>query len=138
MANQNRPASLPAAQQRNFRALASADKQIETINKKLASARQKRHAAVLNILDELEKNPKGYTHEIHRGKQTKEVALTRAEVRRFRKQYERQMKLQAEPNPRGGPGCSDCEDIFECWCAFGAGPLCCYLCFSWKVIRCYF
>ncbi|MDB4948622.1 MAG: hypothetical protein JWM27_1271 [Gemmatimonadetes bacterium] len=136
-AREDRP--LPAVQQRNFRAVARADKKIRDLTAARTAARQARHAAMLRVFAELEKHPEGYSHETRRAGEVQAEPLTRERVRELRKKYEDQALRQDPPkNPRGGPGCADCEDIFECWCAFSAGPLCCYVCFSWKVVRCYF
>ena len=129
---------LPRTQQRNFRALAKHQQQIARANEKLRELRQRRHETVLKIFDELENDPTGYIHVVHRGKADEEQRLTRATFKKLRKQYEAAYAKADLPNPHGGPGCDECPDIFECWCVFGAGPLCCYLCFSWKVIRCFF
>jgi hypothetical protein len=140
-AGRERP--LSAVQRRNFRALARAETKLRELAAARAAVRQARHAAMLRVFDELERHPDGYRHETHRGGRVQAEPLTPERVRELRKKYEDQALRQNAPpdppkNPHGGPGCDDCDDIPECWCAFSAGPLCCYLCASWKVVRCFF
>lgn len=130
--------NLSPAQRRNFRALAKSHKRLAATGREFEAAFERRHAAVLKILDELERHPEGYCHLIRRGKRKQERPLTPATVRSIRKKYERQVLKQEVPNPRGGPGCRECEDLDGCWCMFKLGPLCCYLCASPAVIQCYF
>jgi hypothetical protein len=134
------PRALPANLQRSFRALGRAQKKLDDLTVRRNAAKEERRTAMARILDELEKNPHGFRHEVHREGRVHDEPLTPETVRDFKRRMQEQAIRQEkpEPNPHGGPGCGDCEDIAECWCSFGAGPLCCYVCFSWKVIRCFF
>lgn len=126
---------LTTAQRRNVRAYARYHREIAGLNRKLAAAELRRRRTIERVFDEIEKDPQRYTHLIRRGRSRKSVPMTRALARKLRRQM---LQRGVGPNPHGGPGCDNCEDIDGCWCAFKAGPLCCYICLSPAVIQCHF
>jgi hypothetical protein len=116
------------ALRKNVRAYAKAHREVAKLSAKLD--------AIELIFREIEKEPSRYTHVVHKGKARESSPMTKGLIRKLK----RQMLQQQQPpkNPHGGPGCDDCDDIEGCWCAFKAGPLCCYVCASPAVIQCYF
>lgn len=126
---------LTAAQRRNVNAYAKCHRDIARLNEKLAAAEARRSKAIERVFEEIEKDPARYTHLVHKGRSKKSVPMTKALARKLK----RQMLQQGDvPNPNGGPGCRNCDDIDGCWCAFKLGPLCCYICLSPAVIQCHF
>lgn len=107
---------------------------------KIQELGNRRIVAISRIFDEIEEDPSRYKHIIYRGKKRETVPMTPGLVRKLRAQFDKQVvKQEAAPkNPHGGPGCDACDDIDGCWCAFGVGPLCCYVCASPGVIQCHF
>jgi len=127
---------LPASLSKSIRAYGKAHKEIRTLAAKLDAVEANRRGAVVRIFDEIEKDPSRYTQMIRKGKSVEKIPMTKALARQLRKELLQQQ--QPPKNPHGGPGCDDCDDIDECWCAFKAGPLCCYICLSPAVIQCHF
>lgn len=129
-----------ARQERNFEALAKCDREAGVLKRKIEQVFNRRVSAINRIFDEIEKDPSPYKHVVYHGKKRETTPMTPSLVKKLRSQFNEQvLKQQAAPkNPHGGPGCDDCDDIDGCWCAFGAGPLCCYVCASLEVVRCHF
>jgi len=128
--------SLTAAQRKNINAYAKCHREIASLSKKLDAVEARRRRVIERVFDEIEKDPSRYTHLIHKGRSRQSVPMTKALARKLKRQM---LQQQGQPpNPHGGPGCGDCEDIDGCWCAFRAGPLCCYICLSPAVIQCHF
>jgi acetylornithine deacetylase/succinyl-diaminopimelate desuccinylase-like protein len=139
MADHDDDDELPSAQRKHVRALLENAHDIVRLKAELQLAYDERHDLVTRVFDELEREPSRYRHEYQEraGAEPVTVPMTAEVVAQLRGRYEAALT----PLTISGPGCDSfpaCDDIEGCICVFGAGPLCCYLCASIKVIRCYF
>lgn len=127
---------LPVGQKQRIRRIFRYEKEIERLSRKIQTLNTTKHKTILTILNEIEKNPERYYYKMRKGKKTETQSMTLAKIKQIKAKYKK--RAGAAVLKISGPGCDDCEDLKNCICVFGAGPLCCYICLSPGVIQCYF
>lgn len=142
MAVRTRRQALSRVQQKNFRVLRRLDEEMRRLSQGLVRVRQGRHAAILRILAEIERDPEIYSHlkksRKEEGQPASSEPMTAELVQKFRARYEKEF-AEATAIGVAGPGCKKhCDEKPDCICLFGTRLICCYLCASPKVIQCEF